>query len=67
MEMENKKYNWIEYNLYLLPFRKIVCFMVGHSWFYHEGDVNSESFERECLRCGRAEALLVVNQNKGSE
>ena len=61
-EMKPRKLNWVEYNIYLLPFRRIVCFIKGHNWYYHEGNANSESFSRECQRCGRAEASLIINQ-----
>lgn len=58
----DKKLNWIEYNLYLLPFRRIVCFIVEHNWVYDEGDIKSESFIRECQRCGRAEASFIIKK-----
>lgn len=52
--------NWIEYNIYLLPFRKLVCLLRGHSWFYNRRDVEGEEYSKVCKRCGRAEVSFTV-------
>jgi hypothetical protein len=45
--------------LYILPLRRLVCFINGHSWVW--GSLSDKILlHRHCVRCGRAEAELLL-------
>ena len=50
---------FVEYYIYLLPFRRIVCLIRGHKWhtFRQDGD----DYNRVCLRCGVAGGYMTID------
>jgi len=54
MEQEETEY------IYFPIFRKLLCAFMGHRWhIYDQGD---DYTKRVCLRCTRAEAVIIVGE-----
>jgi hypothetical protein len=37
--------------------RRVRCFRVGHKWIYRRLDLTGDERVRQCMRCGRSEAV----------